>query len=260
MSPLPRRPATMGLLRGPGGLAPARRGSAKRKDVPVSTPAAASQPVCFARSRPATPAPAVDASALPSDVAVALSNALPFLRCGEESAVHAFGRRLASAADGAEQAALEAITTDEARHAAWLEALAAALPAPDTAPEAGAMAAFFRRLLTRDPALHFARVAALDLSVCALLRPLVARRGVLASAPQVLAGLRLIRLDEARHVRVARDCARRLGLNPRRQSELDRALRDDLTKLLAPVRSSLGRLGILEFGSADASHDAGLVA
>ena len=207
--------------------------------------------ICFARSRAAAaPAAAIDASALPREVALALSNALPFLRCGEESAVHAFGRRLANAArdsPAAQQAALDAITADDARHAAWLEALAAALPEPDRAPQGGAMATFFRHLLTRDAALHFARIAALDLAVCAILRPLVGTGSALAAAPQVVDGLRAIRHDEARHVRVARECARRLGLNAMRQQAIDHALRDELAALLAPVRSSLRRLGVVDF-------------
>lgn len=213
-------------------------------------------PVCFPRARPAAPAAHIDASGLPRDTAVALANALPFLRCGEESAVHAFGRRFASGSAGAEQAVLDAISADEARHAAWLEALAVALPAPDAMPDAGAMAMFFRRLLTRDQGLHFARVAALDLAVCMLLRPLVARHSALAAAPQVASGLRSIRHDEARHVRVARGCAGRLGLSETRQRELDRAMRSDLSALLAPVHASLSLLGIHGFGPAGPIHDA----
>ena len=212
-------------------------------------------PVCFARSKLTSPAVCVDASGLAPEVAQALADALPFLRCGEESAVHAFGRRLANSAGGTArvtQAALDAITADESRHAAWLEALASALPAPEPAsrgPQEAAMATFFRRLLTRDPALHFARIAALDLAVCAILRPLVAQRNALAAAPQVVAGLRAIRGDEARHVRVARSCARGLGISAAQQRQLDLALRTDLARLLAPVRLSLRRLGIPEFGS-----------
>lgn len=206
--------------------------------------------VCFSRShRGAAPA-TVDAGALPADAALALANALPFLRCGEESAVHAFGRRLASRAGGANRTVLDAITADEARHAAWLEALATSLPAPVAAPQAAAMAAFFRRLLTRDAALHFARVAALDLAVCALLRPLLARGSVLAAAPQVDAGLRAIRSDEARHVRVARACAITLGFTAPKQRALDLALRAELAALLAPVRASLEQLGIRSIAGA----------
>ena len=219
--------------------------------------AAATQPVCFARARPVVAAPAVvDASGLPRDAAMALSNALPFLRCGEESAVHAFGRSLAHAAIDAEHLALETITADEARHAAWLDALAAALPAPEWPPQTAAMARFFRALLTRDRALHFARVAALDLAVCEILRPLVAPHGALAAAPQVVAGLQAIRHDEARHVRVARNCAHRLGVSAARQAQLDIALRHELAALLAPVHASLARLGICVFARAATDHDA----
>jgi hypothetical protein len=218
---------------------------------------ALAMPVCFARGRTAPrDRIAVDASGLPRDVAQALSNALPFLRCGEESAVHAFGRRLARNGIAAEQAALDAITADEARHAAWLEALAQALPAGDTAPDAVAMATFFRRLLTRDPALHFARIAALDLAVCAILRPLAGRHGALAASPPVTDGLRAIHRDEARHVRTARHCAARLGWSTAQQRSLDQSMRGDLAALLEPVRASLLRLGFTGFAAMPAAHDA----
>ena len=209
-------------------------------------------PVCFrARPRPATAPPAaLDAAALPADTALALANALPFLRCGEESAVHAFGRRLARGSGAAMQAALDAITADEVRHAAWLEALAGALPAPEPSAGGAASAAFFRRLLTRDRALHFARIAALDLAVCGLLRPLADRHGALGAVPRVAAGFRSIRGDEARHVRVARDCARRLGLDAAQQHAIDLTLCSELAALLAPVRASLARLGIADLAPA----------
>ena len=211
------------------------------------TPAAA---VCFAHRRPSAATPhRIDTRALPHTAAQALADALPFLQCGEESAVHAFGRRLAGTAGLAEQAALDAITADEQRHANWLEALAAALPTPRAQPDAGAMAAFFRRLLTRDPALHFARIAALDLAVCAILHPLAASRGALAAAPEVSNGLAAIRRDEARHVHVAHHCAGALGFSVADQRALDLAMRAELTGLLAPVRASLGALG---FGGFDA--------
>ena len=211
------------------------------------TPAAA---ICFAHRRPITVTPhRIDTRALPPAAAIALAEALPFLQCGEESAVHAFGRRLAGTAGTATQTALDAITADEQRHANWLEALAASLPEPAAQPDAGAMSAFFRRLLTRDPALHFARIAALDLAVCAILRPLAAPRGALSPAPEVATGLAAIRSDEARHVRIARRCAGALGFGVAEQRALDLAMRAELAGLLAPVRASLGALG---FGGFDA--------
>lgn len=212
---------------------------------PITAPA-----LCFARARPMPAVVAIDASGLPDDVALALAQALPFLRCGEESAVHAFGRRLMHSADPAEQLTLATITADEQRHANWLAALAAALPAAHSGLDAEASARFFRSLLTRDKALHFARIAALDLAVCALLHPLVSGRSVLASAPQVIDGLRSIRRDEARHVRVARRCAQQLGWSESAQQTLDRTMRDELAALLAPVHTSLLRLSIVGFGTA----------
>ncbi len=201
--------------------------------------------MCFGVGRVVSqPFAVLNTTELPPALAQALSNTLPFLRCGEESAVHAFGRRLVGVSAGAEQGALQGIADDEARHAAWLEALALALPAPDAVPATDAMASFFRRLLTRDAALHFARIAALDLAVCALLAPLASRRSVLARAPEVVAGLGAICRDEARHVRVARDCAGRLGVTAQRQHALDLALRRELGVLLSPVRASMALLGI----------------
>ncbi len=232
--------------------------------------AGAIAPLCFARHRRSAhatladapesaslrPLSRLDTDGLPADVALALADALPFLRCGEESAVHAFGRRLARRHANDDAQALAAITADEVRHAAWLESLAAQLPAPLAAPDAEVMAAFFRGLLTRDPALHFARIAALDLAVCALLQPLVGRGTCLIAAPQVHAGLRAIRTDEARHVRVARRCAHALGWQPEAQRSLDLELRDQLAALLQPVQASLARLGFRGFASAASARRA----
>jgi hypothetical protein len=211
--------------------------------------------LCFARARSNESVEPLDASALAPEIAAALANTLPFLLCGEESAVHAFGRRLAGAASDREAAALAVITADEVRHADWLAALAKALPCADAAPDSRAMAAFFRRLLTRDRALHFARVAALDLLVCEILKPLVARGTPLAASSQVLSGLRAIRRDEARHVRIARDCARRLGFEAEQQLELDRSMRAALARVLAPVGPSLARLGVVGFGQSCVSQN-----
>jgi hypothetical protein len=217
--------------------------------VPASTRANAG--LCFSRPRPASaiaPVP-LDSIAIPADVAQALADTLPFLLCGEESAVHAFGRRWAGHTGSA--AALQAIADDEIRHAAWLERLAADLPALTSAPDPERMAGFFRRLLTRDPARHFAHIAALDLAVCDILRPLTASEGALTSAPLVMAGLRGIRQDEARHVRVARDCARAFGFDAARLREAEAEIRQSLAGLLAPVRGSLALLGARAFAAVE---------
>jgi rubrerythrin len=210
--------------------------------------------LCFSRLRndSGVALEALSTQDLPAKVAQALADTLPFLLCGEESAVHAFGRRFAGRTG--RQAALKEIVEDELHHAAWLEALAARLPAPSSAPDAGRMAGFFRNLLTRDPARHFAQIAALDLAVCDLMRPMVAPDSVLAGAPALVAGLRAIRKDEARHVRVARDCARELGFDIAQQRALANALQIALGELLATVRGSLECLGFQAFGAFDSAH------
>lgn len=198
--------------------------------------------LCFQRRASASlPLDRLDVRGLSQATAQALADTLPFLLCGEESAVHAFGRRHAAALD---RATLAAIAADESRHAAWLEALAAALPPPSAAVQAQRMASFFRGLLTRQPARHFAAIAALDLAVCRLLQPLAGAGSVLRAAPEVHAGLRRIRQDEARHVRIARDCARRLGVDALTQRSTDAQLQTALDELLAPVHAALSHLGI----------------
>ncbi len=210
---------------------------------------------CFARARPARQleerqALPVAATAqltpdsvaqLPRQTAQALADTLPFLLCGEESAVHAFGRRWKGQSH--RRAVLQAIASDELRHAEWLQGLAAVLPAPAWTPDTARMSEFFGSLLTREQARHFGCIAALDLSVCHILRPLARQDGVLALAPEVVAGLRSIRNDEARHVRVARDCALDAGLSAVEQQGLDAQVAQALTTLLDPVRSSLSQLG-----------------
>ncbi len=197
--------------------------------------------LCFRRRGERAQLPAPDTTGLAPGLAQALADTLPFLLCGEESAVHAFSRRRGATLD---HAALESIALDEAQHAAWLEALARALPVAHSAVAGEQMAGFFRALLTRDAARHFASIAALDLAVCRLLRPLVAPGSALTAAPAVLAGLRRIQRDEARHVRVARDCARQLGVDAAQQRRLDVGLQQRLFALLAPVQASLTRLGV----------------
>jgi len=67
----------------------------------------------------------------------------------------------------------------------------------------------------------------------------------------VIAGLRAIRQDEARHVRVARDCARALGFDAAQLREAEAEIRQSLAGLLAPVRGSLARLGARAFAAVE---------
>lgn len=184
----------------------------------------------------------IDCSALSSQQAQDLSNALPFLACGEESAVHAFGSSLLKQVSQDEQAAMLRIAQDEFRHALWLERLRRALPPPCIHLPEHAMQLFFRRLLTRDAAKHFARVAALDGAVCQLLAPLLHQRASIQCAPELRSGLLAIVRDEARHVQVARQMAARLGMSSAGQTAINQEITQALDALLLPIASSLQRL------------------
>lgn len=186
--------------------------------------------------------PDMDCSGLSAQQAQDLANCLPFLACGEESAVHAFSHSLLKDINPEEAAQMQAIAEDELRHAVYLENLRCALPSPDIHLPVEAMSRFFRRLLTRNSARHFAQVAALDLSVCRLLTPLLNPQAGLKNAPQVQEMLRLITRDEARHVKVARNMAARLGLTPVVLAEIELDMEYRLGVLLAPIRASLERL------------------
>lgn len=184
----------------------------------------------------------IDCTGLSALDAQDLANALPFLACGEESAVHAFGGSLLRDIAPNEQVTMAAIAEDELRHATWLERLRIALPEPNISLPDEGMARFFRKLLTRKPALHFARVAALDLAVCHLLAPLLHAKASLISATEVRNGLLSIVRDEARHVQFAKQTAQRLGLNEQAQTQVNLAIEQQLAVLLAPVTPGMLRL------------------
>lgn len=189
---------------------------------------------------PALPEPSVEG--LSREQARDLAELLPFLACGEESAVHAFGGRLLLEAASTEREQLARIARDELRHAQWLEGLRRVLPEPCTPLPRKAIARFFKRLLSRNPARHFARVAALDLAVCRVLQPLLRADAALAGAASLRAGLQALVLDEARHVRVSRRMALQLGLDATHQRHIDFEVAHDLEALLVPVRAELQRL------------------
>ncbi len=172
----------------------------------------------------------------------ALADTLPFLLCGEESAVHAFSSTLMRPSASSEHAVLSAIAEDEARHAQWLGLLAARLPLPFKQLDAMHMQHFFRSMLTRHRGLHFARVAALDLSVCSLLHGITQPSSPLKSEAWVMRLLKNILKDEGRHVRLARGMAARLGVSAEQQRAVDKEVASSLAKLLQPVNSALSTL------------------
>lgn len=179
-----------------------------------------------------------DIAALPTHIAIALATLLRFLLCGEESATHAFGDSLRHSLADAERAALEVIAREEAAHAWLIGQWTTRLPGTPVAFDVDATRRFFRRLQTRNSALHFARVAALDALVCRLLSRLI-RGAALAPYAGLRAGLSRIRSDEIEHVRISRAHAMHQGMGPAGFSAVAVDVGARLDVLLAPAMPAL---------------------
>jgi len=179
-----------------------------------------------------------DIDALPIPVGTALATLLQFLLCGEESATHAFGDSLANSLSEAGRASLEVIAQEEAAHAWLIGRWIAKLPASQIAFDLDASRRFFRRLQTRDHALHFARIAALDALVCRILSRLI-RGAALAPHPALRAGLTRIRSDEIDHVRVALAHALRMNMRRTEFAMVAADVEARLAVLLAPAMPAM---------------------
>lgn len=182
-----------------------------------------------------------DVVRLPGHLATAFATLLGFLLCGEESATHAFGDSLARTSTDVERAALTAIAHDEAVHACLIDQWLAWLPDAPSDLDLVASRRFFKRLQSRDRVLHFARIAALDASVCRMLSQLI-RSTALAHRAGLVAGLALIRSDEARHVRVSRTLALRHGMRPEDLSDVAADVDAQLAVLMAPAEPAMRML------------------
>ena len=103
----------------------------------------------------------------------ALGRLLPILLCGEESAFHVFWREAGRLTDVPLRHSLalaRRIAAEELEHEQLLRELRNCCPAADNLASIRLRARrFFLRMASRDPALHFARVAALDSGVCVIL-------------------------------------------------------------------------------------------
>jgi hypothetical protein len=132
----------------------------------------------------------------------ALGQLLPGLLCGEESAFRVFwreGHRLSNAQIIHSAALANQIAVEELEHERLLQDLRACCPIPnDIASTLVRTRRFFLRMASRDPAIHFAKVAALDSGVCVILSSLVRP---LSRATALIEIFNRIRSDEARHVR-----------------------------------------------------------
>jgi hypothetical protein len=172
-----------------------------------------------------------------------LADVLPYLACGEESAVYAFTGRLQSALPTDAALVLQRIANDEQGHANLIAAIQAELPAAQASISPLRLAHFFRRIEAATPAEHLARVAALDWAVCKLLQPLLCTGGPVSQAPLLHSAMCDLRQDEARHVRLARSLAQQMGFSATQQAALNLDMQQRLQRLVQPVQAALQRLG-----------------
>lgn len=177
--------------------------------------------------------------------AQALADLLPILLCGEESAELVFaGAADDSALDATLKDLLRSVAADERGHGAALARLRAMLPPPRSRGPARRAAHFLRRLASPDLGTHLARVAALDAGVCRVLGDICLRGTLVARNPTLARVFNRIRNDEARHVRIGRQCAKALGITElERRAEQARVMAA-FAELLALSSSSFEDLGV----------------
>jgi hypothetical protein len=175
----------------------------------------------------------------------ALGRLLPALLCGEESAFHVFWReagRLTDAQFRQSLALARRIAVEELEHERLLTELRNCCPVADDLASIRLRARrFFLRMASRDAALHFARVAALDSGVCVIL---AAVAKPLARARVVVDTFNRIRADEARHVKFSREHSRELGADKSLLADTAARIRSELVALLYPIASSFEDLGL----------------
>jgi hypothetical protein len=180
-----------------------------------------------------------------SDVRIAaLGRVVPILLCGEESAFEVFwkeGCRI-SEAQRRSQALTHRIAAEEFRHEQLLRHIRNSSPVPeDLAKIVARTRQFFIRIASRDPALHFARIAALDSAVCIILSALTRP---LSRAASLVGVFKLIRSDEARHVSFSREHAYKLGADAPLIANTAVRVRSELVALLYPFGNAFEDLGV----------------
>ena len=179
----------------------------------------------------------------------ALGQLLPSLLCGEESAFQVFwreGHRASNVQISRSEALANQIALEELEHERLLQDLRSCCPVPsDVASTLLRTRRFFLRMASRDPAVHFARVAALDSAVCIVLSMLAKP---LSRATALIEIFNRIRSDEARHVRFSRRHSYELGADTSLLANTAAQIRDELVALLYPLGNSFEDLGL------DADH------
>ncbi len=171
-------------------------------------------------------------SELSESQVIALGRLLPSLLCGEESSFH--------------EALANQIALEELVHERLLQDLRECCPVPnDITSTLVRTRRFFLRMASRDPAIHFARVAGLDSAVCIILSSLLKP---LSRATALIEIFDRIRSDEARHVKFSRRHSYELGADTYLLANTAARIRSELVAFLYPLGSAFEDLGL------DAEH------
>jgi hypothetical protein len=175
----------------------------------------------------------------------ALGRLVPSLLCGEESAFLVFwqeGQRVSNDQVSRCRALAYRIAADELEHERLLQRVRSCCPfAGDIASILPGTRRFFLRIASRDPAVHFARVAGLDSGLCVILAALVKP---LERATALTEIFDRIRSDEARHVRFSRQRSYELGTGTLLVANTAAQIRSDLVALLYPLGPTFEDLGL----------------
>lgn len=177
----------------------------------------------------------------------ALARLLPFLLCGEQSAIQVFGAevdRLRDSSWSKSISLLESIESDEYAHEEALQTLSSLLMKPNDLNNLRRKASLFYIRLgnTKGMTEHFARVAQLDACVCIIMNEISkSDLGKRSLATQLL--LR-IKKDEARHVAVSKKHYYYLGGDEATLKQNKREVSNKLVALLRTEADSFESLGV----------------
>jgi hypothetical protein len=189
-------------------------------------------------------------SGLSTKNAEGLSRIVPTMMCGEESAVHIFRKESKRVEDIRSMAVsgslLWQIALEEAEHERLLSRMRNCLPISiDLAPLRRRARYFFVRVASRDPGIHFARIAGLDSGVCITLNCMLNSSAALAKTPNAYQIWSRIWRDEARHVRISRRHVLDLGLTQAQLVEEGKRVRKNYADILVlPLANDFENIGV----------------
>ena len=178
---------------------------------------------------------------LEDDQALALATLVPLLGCGEEAAALAFDGLAEGADTSVERYALQGIAAEERVHDILLAQLAASLPAINATAIRQKARRFHITLSRGDSGQHLARIAAIDAAVCTILSRLLRAGTPISRDVAIRTMLARIRRDEARHVAISRQIARRSSNNVQ---DTGADARSALADILVIGADAFERLGV----------------